>query len=89
MNLLVGALSQFTISTHAGFLRKNHGDRTTQCFGNGSAGDIANFLADLYEQYRSINSYRSAISSTHDRVDGVNIGMNPIVARLIAGFANT
>ena len=36
--------------------------------------EVVNFLADLFEQEyqsRSLNAFRSAISSVHDRVDGV------------------
>ena len=38
----------------------------------GPITDIMNFLASLFEQgyqYQSVNSYRSAISSVHERVD--------------------
>ena len=44
--------------------------------------EVANFLASLFEegyQYSSINAYRSAISSVHDRVDGVNVGQHPTI----------
>lgn len=53
---------------------------------------MANFLAHIFEkgyQYRSLNSFRSAISSTHDRVDGVNVGQHPIISRLMAGALNS
>lgn len=53
--------------------------------------EVANFLADLYEkgyQQRSINAYRSAIASAHDRVDGVSVGQHPTISRLMAGVAN-
>ena len=59
---------------------------------SGPVSDVANFLADLYDQgyqYRSINSYRSAISSAHDQADGVNVGQNPIIVRLMAGIARS
>ena len=39
--------------------------------------DIVNFLAELFQkgyQYGSLNSYRSAISSVHEKVDGMEIG---------------
>ena len=35
--------------------------------------------------YSSINSYRSAISSVHEKIDGHNIGQHPLVTRLIKG----
>ena len=49
---------------------------------------MLNFLAKLYEegyQYRSLNSYRSAISSVHERVDGRTVGEHPLVMRLMKG----
>ena len=58
---------------------------------SGPVSEVANFLADLYEkgyQQRSINAYRSAIASAHDRVDGVSVGQHPTVSRLMAGVAN-
>ena len=58
---------------------------------SGPVSEVANFLADLFEkgyQQRSINAYRSAIASAHDRVDGVSIGQHPIISRLMAGVAN-
>lgn len=39
-------------------------------------------------QQRSINAYRSAIASAHDRVDGASIGQHPTISRLMAGVAN-
>lgn len=50
--------------------------------------EIINFLASLYKdgyQYSSINSYRSAISSVHEKIDGYIIGQHPLVTRLIKG----
>ena len=44
---------------------------------SGPVSEVANFLASLYGegyQYNSVNAYRSAISSVHDKVDGVNVG---------------
>ena len=46
------------------------------------------FLASLHKegyQYNSINSYRSAISSVHEKVDGVSVGQHPTVTRLLKG----
>ena len=50
--------------------------------------EVANFLAYLFKggyQYSSINSYRSAISSVHDRIDGTTVGQHPLITRLIKG----
>ena len=58
---------------------------------SGPVSEVANFLATLFEQgyqYSSINAYRSAISSVHDRVDGVNVGQHPMVTRLVKGVFN-
>ena len=52
------------------------------------ASDVVNFLAGLFSegyQYQSLNAYRSAISSTHDNVDGVSVGSHPAVTRLLKG----
>ena len=52
---------------------------------------ILEFLAFEYlqgKQYRTINSYRSAISMTHGAIDGVVIGKHPLVSRLIKGIYN-
>ena len=54
----------------------------------GPIADVANFLAHLHEegyQSRSLNAYRSAISSVHDTVDGVEVGKHPIISRLLKG----
>ena len=50
--------------------------------------EVANFLANLFEQgyqSHSLNVYRSAISSVHDRVDGIKIGKHPMITRLLKG----
>ena len=55
---------------------------------SGPINEVLNFLAKLYKdgyQYSSINSYRSAISSVHEKIDGYNIGQHPLVTRLIKG----
>lgn len=46
--------------------------------------EVVNFLAALYEegyQYRSLNAYRSAISSVHEKVDGYEVGQHPMVTK--------
>ena len=53
--------------------------------------DIANFLASLYGEgykYNSVNAYRSAILSVHDKVDGVDVGQYPIITSLLKGVYN-
>ena len=58
----------------------------------GPVTDVINFLAELYDagySYRSLNSYRSAISSTHDRVEGHPVGQHPMVARVLKGAFNS
>ena len=52
---------------------------------------MVNFLAELFAkgyQYRSLNAYRSAISSIHQKVDGQSIGQHPLVCRLLKGSYN-
>ena len=49
---------------------------------------VVNLLADLFHQgyqHRSLCSYRSAISSVHEKVDGQPIGSHPMVSRLLKG----
>ena len=49
------------------------------------------FLAELYEeglQHRTINVIRSAVSMTHDSVEGLPIGQHPMVSRLLKGVYN-
>ena len=56
----------------------------------GLISDVVNFLAHLFEgyQYCSLNSYRSAISSVHTKVDGYRVSEHPLVARLLRGAFN-
>ena len=52
----------------------------------GPIGDVANVLAKLFEegyQYRSLNAYRSAISSVHEKVDSEVMGQHPLISRLL------
>ena len=52
----------------------------------GPVADVANFLAYLHKegyQSRSLNAYRSAISSIHDAVDGMDVGKHPVLSRLL------
>ena len=55
---------------------------------SGSISDVANFLADLHTQgyqINSLNAYRSAISTVHNRVDDVDVGKHSLVARVLKG----
>ena len=48
----------------------------------GLVEDIINFLAELFKegyQYWSLNSYRSAISAVHSKVNGQPVGQHPLV----------
>ena len=59
---------------------------------SGPVTDVINFLAELYEagySYRSLNSYRSAISSTHEKVDDHLVGQHPLVTRVLKGAFNS
>ena len=58
---------------------------------SGPVADIANFLAELFQQgykYRSLNSYRSAISSVHEKVDNEEVGKHPLISRVLKGVFN-
>ena len=58
---------------------------------SGPVSEVVNFLANLYSEgykYNSLNSYRSAISSVHERVEGYNVGQHPLVTRLLKGVFN-
>lgn len=72
---------------------------TMHSFTSGSAGCsqrerspiwrvIVNFLAHLFQKGYSYSSYRSAISSVHDHIDGVAIGQHPMVTRELKGVYN-
>ena len=55
---------------------------------SGDVASVVNFLAELFHQgyqHRSLCSYRSAISSVHEQVDGQPIGSHPMVSRLLKG----
>ena len=55
---------------------------------SGPVTEVANFLAYLFKggyQYSSINSYRSAISSVHNRIDRATMGQHSLITRLIKG----
>ena len=49
---------------------------------------ILGFLADQFDQgkqYRSLNCYRSVLSSTHLPIEGFQVGQHPLVVRLLKG----
>ena len=54
---------------------------------SGPIEDVVNFLAGLYSEgyHQSLNAYCSAISYTHENVDGVSLGSHPAVTRLLKG----
>ena len=55
---------------------------------SGPISDVANFLADLHAkgyQTSSLNAYRSAISSVHDKMDDMDVGRHPLVCRVLKG----
>ena len=57
----------------------------------GPIEDVVNFLSESFDkgfQYRSLNSYRSAISAVHSKVDGYSVGKHPLVSRLLKGAFN-
>ena len=57
----------------------------------GPIADVVNFLAELFHQgyqYRSLNAYRSAISSVHEKVDGEPVGQHPLVLQVLKGAFN-
>ena len=58
---------------------------------SGPVEDVINFLAELFREgylYRSLNSYRSAISAIHSKVDGQPVGQHPLVTRMLQGAYN-
>ena len=58
----------------------------------GPIEDVVYFLANLYSegyQYQSLNAYWSAISSTHQYVDGVSVGNHHTVTWLLQGVFNS
>ena len=58
----------------------------------GPVSDVVNFLVELYlqsYQYRSLNSYRSAITSIHSKVEGRLVAEHPLVLRVLKGAYNS
>jgi len=53
---------------------------------HGPVAQVANFLAQLYKEgykYNSVNSYRSTISSVHEKVDGYTVSQHPWFVGLV------
>ena len=53
--------------------------------------DIVNYLSDRYhkgDQYRTLNSHRSAISAFHIPVEGLRVGQHAIVTKIMSAFFN-
>ena len=40
------------------------------------------------KQYRTINTLRSAISMSHNEIDGTRVGQHPLVSRFLKGVFN-
>ena len=56
-----------------------------------SLADITSFLAHSFNQgleYRTLNTYRSALSGVLPPIDGFPVGQHPIVIRLLKGVLN-
>ena len=56
-----------------------------------SISDILIFLTEVFNEglaYRSLNVLRSALSSTHPKMDGFSVGQHPYVTRLLKGALN-
>ena len=54
-----------------------------------SVVNIVQFLVDHFDtglQYRTINTLRSAISTTHPDIEGSSVGSHPMVSRLLGGM---
>ena len=56
-----------------------------------SIDNIVNFLTEVYKEgkcHSTLNTYRSAISMSHDKIDGTPVGQHPITCRLLQGMFN-
>ena len=52
---------------------------------------VMNYLAELFSEglaYRTVNTHRSALSSTLKSIDGHKVGQHPVVCRLMKGIFN-
>lgn len=53
---------------------------------------IVNFLTYLFEkgyEYKTINSYKSAISSFHPELEGIKVGQTVLIKQLMTGVFNS
>jgi len=69
-----------------GWCSQRHSDPVS-----GPISEVVNFPAHLFKegyQYRSLNAYRSAISSVHEKVDEYEVGQHPLVFRVLKGAFN-
>ena len=39
-------------------------------------------------QYRSVNTIRSAVSMTHEHIEGIPVGKHPLISQLLKGMYN-
>ena len=56
-----------------------------------SLAEVMNYLASLFSeglQYRTVNTHRSALSSTLKPIEGYKVGQHPIICRLMKGVFN-
>ncbi len=54
-----------------------------------SVQQVVNFLASLFadgKEYRTINVYRSALSMTLPKLEGLNVGQHPLVCQVMIGI---
>ena len=90
IELLMSSRRSKTISNYNSAWKKWEGwckQRGTHPF-QADVSAILGFLADQFEegrQYRSLNYYSSALSSTHLPVEGFPVGQHPLVVRLLKG----
>ena len=47
-----------------------------------------NFLRKATSIRMSLNAYRLAIGSVHEKIDGVEVGKHPLIARILKGVFN-
>ena len=84
-------LNSWRTKTNDSLFRKWHCWCDQQCFDpvSGPTTSVVNFLASLHKegyQYNSVNAYRSAISSVHEKVDGNDVGKHPLVVWMLKGI---
>ena len=90
MDLMLSSWRTKTNKSYDSLFAKWHrwcSERSSDPF-SGPIAQVANFLAYLYKegyQYSSVNAYRSAISSVHEKVEGYTVGQHPLICRLVKG----